>query len=96
MPAPRRERQVPREPDAHDQKLSELVVFMAKGLVDHPDDVAVEVIEAGDDAQLELRVHPDDVGHVIGRQGRTARALRLCLGAAASRIGRRADLEIAD
>ena len=77
-------------------KLSDLVVFMAKGLVDHPDDVAVEVLEAGDDAALELRVHPDDIGHVIGRQGRTARALRLCLGAAAARIGRRADLEIAD
>jgi len=87
---------VPREPDANDTKLSELVVFMAKGLVDHPDDVGVEVLEAGDDAQFELRVHPDDIGHVIGRQGRTARALRLCLGAAAQRIGRRADLEIAD
>ena len=87
---------MPREPDANDTKLSELVVFMAKGLVDHPDDVGVEVLEAGDDAQFELRVHPDDIGHVIGRQGRTARALRLCLGAAAQRIGRRADLEIAD
>jgi predicted RNA-binding protein YlqC (UPF0109 family) len=87
---------VPREPDANDAKLSDLVTFMAKGLVDHPDDVAVEVLEAGEDAELELRVHPDDIGHVIGRQGRTARALRLCLGAAASRIGRRADLEIAD
>lgn len=95
MPA-RRERVVPREPDANDQKLSELVVFMAKGLVDHPDEVSVEVLEAGDDASLELRVHPDDTGHVIGRQGRTARALRLCLGAAATKMGRRADLEIAD
>ena len=87
---------MPREPDANDAKLSDLFVFMAKGLVDHPDDVGVEVLEAGDDAQLELRVHPDDIGQVIGRQGRTARALRLCLGAAAARLGRRADLEIAD
>lgn len=87
---------MPREPDAGDQKLSDLVTFMARGLVDHPDEVTVEVIEAGDDAQFELRVNPDDTGHVIGRQGRTARALRLCLGAAAQRLGRRADLEIAD
>lgn len=92
----RRERRIPREPDANDQKLGELVVFMAKGLVDHPDEVAVEILEAGDDAELELRVNPDDTGHVIGRQGRTARALRLCLGAAAAKMGRRADLEIAD
>ncbi len=69
---------------------------MAKGLVDHPDDVDVEVLTPGRDAELELRVHPDDVGHVIGRQGRTARSLRLALGAAAMRAGRRADLEIAD
>jgi len=41
-------------------------------------------------------VHPDDIGHVIGKQGRTARSMRLALGAAAERIGRRAELEIAD
>ena len=43
-----------------------------------------------------VHVHPDDLGHVIGKQGRTARSLRLALGAAAGRIGRRASLEIAD
>jgi predicted RNA-binding protein YlqC (UPF0109 family) len=69
---------------------------MAKGLVDHPDDVEVEILTPGRDAELELHVHADDVGHVIGRQGRTARSLRLALGAAAQRAGRRADLEIAD
>jgi predicted RNA-binding protein YlqC (UPF0109 family) len=69
---------------------------MAKGLVDHPEEVEVEVLEPGEDASLELRVNPDDTGHVIGRQGRTARAMRLCLGAAAARLGRRAGLEIAD
>lgn len=87
---------MPREPDANDARLSELVAFMARGLVDHPDDVAVEVLEAGDDASFELRVNADDIGHVIGRQGRTARAMRLCLTAAATRLGRRAELEIAD
>ncbi|HTO90319.1 MAG TPA: KH domain-containing protein [Candidatus Sulfotelmatobacter sp.] len=92
-PRPRRE---PSEPDEGDARLRDLVVLMARGLVDHPDDVTVEVVEPGEDACLELRVHPDDTGHVIGRQGRTARAMRLCLGAAASRLGRRASLEIAD
>jgi len=69
---------------------------MANGLVDFPDQVSVEITEAGEDSEFELHVHPDDIGHVIGRQGRTARAMRLCLSAAASRLGRRAGLEIAD
>ena len=70
---------------------------MARGLVDHPDEVAAEFFElSGDETSLELHVHPDDLGHVIGKQGRTARSLRLALGAAAERAGRRANLEIAD
>ena len=85
-----------REPEGDDLKLRDLVAYLARGLVDHPDDVAVEILEPGDDAAFELRVHPDDLGHVIGKQGRTARSLRLTLGAAAGRIGRRASLEIAD
>lgn len=86
----------PREPDAHDFQLRDLVAHMAKGLVDHPEDVSVEVVNAGDDGELELRVHADDMGHVIGKQGRTARSLRLALGAAAARVDRRMGLEIAD
>jgi hypothetical protein len=86
----------PREPDEHDEKLRELVEYMARGLVDHPDAVSVEVVEPGDGGELELRTHPDDMGHVIGKQGRTARSLRLALGAAAGRIDRRMGLEIAD
>lgn len=84
------------DPDEHDFKLRDLVVYMAKGLVDHPDDVSVEVLNAGDGGELELRVHEDDMGHVIGKQGRTANSLRLTLGAAAGRIDRRMGLEIAD
>jgi len=84
------------EPDAEDQKLRDLVTFMARGLVDRPDDVAVEILEPGEDAAFELHVHPDDLGHVIGKQGRTARSMRLALGAAAGRIDRDANLEIAD
>jgi len=91
--APTRSR---RDPDDGDFKLRDLVGEMARGLVDHPDDVVVEILSAGDDGVLELHVHPDDLGHVIGKQGRTARSLRLTLGAAAARIDRRVDLEIAD
>ncbi len=50
----------------------------------------------GPETSLELRVHPDDLGHVIGKLGRTARSVRLALGAAAAKVGRRANLEIAD
>lgn len=78
-------------------KLQGLVAFMAKGLVDHPDDVHVEFLElASDETVLELHVNGDDLGHVIGKQGRTARSLRLALGAAAARAGHKANLEIAD
>ncbi len=76
--------------------MRELVVFMARGLVDHPDDVRCEILEPGEDAAFELHVHPDDLGHVIGKQVRTARSLRLALGAAAARAGRGAALDIAD
>jgi predicted RNA-binding protein YlqC (UPF0109 family) len=64
--------------------------------VDHEADVQVDILRPGPETMLELRVHPDDLGHVIGKQGRTARSLRLMLGAAAARRGRKAGLEIAD
>lgn len=94
-PRPVRQR-IQREPDDLDFQLRDLVGYMAKGLVDHPTDVVVEILSAGDDGVLELHVNPDDLGHVIGKQGRTARSLRLALGAAAGRIDRRMTLEIAD
>ena len=94
-PRPSRERRRS-EPDDTDGRLRDLVAFMARGLVDHPDQVAVEILEPGDEAAFELQVHPDDLGHVIGKQGRTARSLRLVLGAAAQKSGRHANLEIAD
>jgi hypothetical protein len=89
-------RRAPAEPDADDARLQDLAAFMARGLVDHPDDVSVRILQAGRSASFELHVHPDDLGHVIGKQGRTARSMRLALSAAAERIGREAELEIAD
>ena len=91
-----REHREHRDPDPTDAKLRDLVVHMARGLVDHPDAVDVEIVSAGDGGMLELHVHGDDVGHVIGKQGRTARSLRLTLDAAAGLADRRMTLEIAD
>ena len=85
-----------READEGDLFLRDLVVHMARGIVDYPDDVSVDIVRGGEDAEFEVRVNPDDLGHVIGKQGRTARSLRLTLGAAAARRGRDAGLEIAD
>jgi uncharacterized protein len=94
-PAPRAHHE-PRDPDEKDEAFRDLVVFMAKGIVDFPDEVKVRILEAGDDTSLELEMHPDDIGHVIGKQGRTVRSLRMALGAAASRAGRGATLELVD
>jgi predicted RNA-binding protein YlqC (UPF0109 family) len=94
-PAPRAPREQ-HEPDATDAKLRDLVVYLAKGLVDHPDAVDCEIVAAGDGGMLELQVHADDIGHVIGKQGRTAKSLRLTLDAAAGQADRRMSLEIAD
>jgi predicted RNA-binding protein YlqC (UPF0109 family) len=77
-------------------KFRDLVALIARGLVDHPDDVDVEILSVGQETSLELAVNDDDLGHVIGKQGRTARSLRLVVGAAASLAGRKASLEIAD
>ncbi|MFM7231893.1 MAG: KH domain-containing protein [bacterium] len=85
-----------RDPDDVDFQLRDLVEHLAKGLVDHPDDVQVEIVHAGDGGEFELRVNSDDIGHVIGKQGNTVKSLRRVLGAAASRVDRRMGLEIAD
>jgi len=86
-----------REPDTTDERLRDLVVYIARGLVDRPDDVSVNYLSLSPtETSLELRVHPDDIGHVIGKLGRTARSVRLMLGAAAAKADRRANLEIAD
>jgi predicted RNA-binding protein YlqC (UPF0109 family) len=74
--------------------VQELVEFLAKGLVDKPDEVRVERVEKDGGLVLELHVAPDDVGKVIGRQGRIARALRTIVRASGARSNERALLEI--
>ena len=76
--------------------MAELLDYLARRLVDEPDAVRVE--EADEDGALVLRLHvaPDDIGKVIGRQGRIARALRTLVRAGGAHEGRRIVLEIVD
>ena len=76
--------------------MEELLAWIARGLVDDPDSVRVERIEEDDAVVLRLHVADDDVGKVIGRQGRVARALRTVVRSASARADRRILLEIAD
>ena len=75
---------------------AELLEYLARRLVDSPDDVRVEAVEEDDALVLRLHVAPDDVGKVIGRQGRIARALRTLVRASGARSRRRMLLEIVD
>jgi len=74
--------------------IKELVEQIAKALVDHPEQVAVNSVEGEQVTILELRVAPDDLGKVIGRQGRTAKSIRTLLGAAGMKLKKRFTLEI--
>ncbi|MGH9709908.1 MAG: KH domain-containing protein [Candidatus Acidiferrales bacterium] len=74
--------------------IKELVEAIAKALVDHPEQVTVNTIEGEQVTVLELRVAQDDLGKVIGRQGRTAKSIRTLLGAAGMKLKKRFTLEI--
>src|SRR6476469_1878821 len=77
------------EPD-----LKGLVEYVAKALVDHPDGVKVDEVQDGNTTVYELEVEEDDIGKVIGRQGRVVRGLRALVTAAATRKGTRVDLDV--
>lgn len=74
--------------------MKELVELLAKALVDHPDQVEVRQVEDDYSISIELRVAPEDMGKVIGRQGRTAKAIRTLVKAAAGSERRRVNVEI--
>lgn len=74
--------------------IKELVEDIAKALVDEPEQVAVREVAGQQVTVLELKVAPDDLGKVIGKQGRTARSIRTLLGAAGMKLNRRFTLEI--
>jgi uncharacterized protein len=74
--------------------MKELVEAIARALADHPDNVQVKSVDGSQVTVLELRVHPEDLGKVIGRQGRTAKAIRTLLGASGMKMRKRFTLEI--
>ncbi|GAB4338555.1 MAG: KH domain-containing protein [Desulfobulbaceae bacterium] len=76
--------------------MKELIRFIAGRLVDNPDSVEVTEREEGDTIIIELRVAKEDLGKVIGKQGRTAKAMRSLLAAAAGKLEKRTRLEIVE
>jgi uncharacterized protein len=74
----------------------ELVNYIARSLVDEPDEVEVNMIEGEKSTILELKVSPSDIGKVIGKHGRIAKAIRTVLSAASTKTGKRVVLEILD
>ncbi|MDH7500166.1 MAG: KH domain-containing protein [candidate division NC10 bacterium] len=76
--------------------MKDLVEFLAKSLVDHPEEVSVSEVERDETTLVKLRVAQSDLGRVIGREGRTAKAIRVLLSASAARVGKKAVLEIVE
>ena len=76
--------------------MKELLLYMAKNLVDHPEAVTVTEIDAEDGKILELRVAEGDMGKVIGRQGRIAKEIRTVIKTVAQRTGEKVTVEIVD
>ncbi len=74
--------------------MKDLITYIAKALVDHPDQVQVSEVEGNQTSVLELKVAKEDLGKVIGKQGRTARAMRTILSAASAKVRKRTVLEI--
>ncbi len=74
--------------------MKELIEYMARALVDKPEEVAVNEVEGEKTTVYELRVSTSDLGKVIGKQGRTARSMRTILNAAGTKLGKRCVLEI--
>ena len=76
------------------EQLEQVVVYIATGLVDRPDEVHVDTRRRGPQVDIHLRVAPEELGRVIGKQGRIAKAMRTALGIAAAQQGLRVSLEI--
>ena len=76
--------------------MKDLITCIAKALVDKPEEVVVTEIEGRQTCVIELKVAKEDIGKVIGKQGRTAQAIRTILGAASAKINKRSALEILD
>ena len=81
-------------PESAEPSMKELISFIALALVDNPGAVEVEEVDEEDAMVVELTVADEDLGKVIGKQGRTARAMRTILAAASTKMKKRAVLEI--
>ena len=76
--------------------MKDLLLYIARSLVEHPDDVTVTEVQSPGELTLELRVAPDDMGKVIGRQGRIAKEIRTVMRAYAQRTGVKVSVDIVD
>lgn len=76
--------------------MKDLLLYIARSLVEHPDQVSVTEVEEGDELTLQLRVAPEDMGKVIGRQGRVVKEIRVLMKAVAQRQGKKVSVEILD
>ena len=76
--------------------MKELLVYIAQHLVDNPDQVSVEAVMSGDTMNLQLRVAQEDMGKVLGCQGRIAKEIRTLIRSVAQRSGKRVSVEIVD
>ena len=76
--------------------MKDLIEFIAKKLVEHPEDVEVQLIETENNHEYRLSVHEDDMGRVIGKSGRTAKAMRTLVNSAAAKSNIRPTLEIVE
>jgi predicted RNA-binding protein YlqC (UPF0109 family) len=92
----RREKSAERNRHIHwkEKTMKELVTYIARSLVDKPDEVSVAEVEGNQTTVLELTVAKEDLGKVIGKQGRTAQAIRTILSAVSSKVRKRTVLEI--
>ncbi|MCI0529154.1 MAG: KH domain-containing protein [Nitrospira sp.] len=83
-----------KQEDQATQMLKDLTLHMAQAIVNHPDQVRVEETEGASIIILELKVDPEDIGRVIGKEGRVANAMRTLLHTSSARLGKRINLEI--
>jgi predicted RNA-binding protein YlqC (UPF0109 family) len=77
-----------------EQAIEEMLLFVARSLADHPDDVEVEFLSAEDGDVFQIQAHEEDLGRLIGKNGQTARALEAIVNASRRRSGRRYHLDI--
>ena len=81
---------------SEDNRMKDLLLYIARSLVEDPEAVSVTEVQRGDELTLELRVAPEDMGKVIGRQGRIAKEIRTLVRSCAQRAGQKVTVDIVD